>query len=505
MSTAVADARPAAATDEPARRTPDWWRVAAAPAVAALIAGAILPSGRKLWTDEYVTAYAAQLSWTELFRLLRNIDLVHALYYFVMHLWVDVFGVSEIALRAPSVIAMAVAAGTLAVLGRRLAGTPTGVLAGVLFAVVPAVSRYAQEARSYAWVSALVLLSTLGLTSAVRDPRRRRWVLYGAGLVALTYLHFVALLVVPAHAVLVWYRRRSTGRAFLVTVGIAAVLAAPMAWFAKGQDDQVSWIGRDEAKVAGYPTELFGSHAVAWAVMIAGAYGAVALWQNRSRIVPFLLVWALLPPLVSYAVYPAMHIFLAKYALYTLPAWVLLAAAAIVVPLDRPGPRLLRYRRFALPAAVLVVLALGWPAQVQYRDGDTLGEPDYHAAAAYVRTQLRAGDAIAYSAPAGRANGRLPFAYELRTAGSHPHEVFQKTSGAAVGSYGGIACTDPAKCVGSTERMWVVAVDAPADDPLHDFPEAQRTYLTGEFSVAGTQRFRRLQVALLLRHPEVEG
>lgn len=505
MSTAVVDAPPPATTDEPARPAPDWWRVAWAPAAAALVAGAVLPSGRNLWQDEYVTAYTSRLTWPQLFHLLQHIDIVHGLYYVFAHLWAQVFGSSTLALRAPSIIAMGVAAGALAVLGRRLVDTTTGVLAGLLFAVVPSVSRYAQEARSYAWVSALVMLTTLGLISALRDPRRRRWLLYGAGLVALTYLHFVALLVVPAHALLAWRlaggdRRRL--RPWLVAVLVPAALAVPMAFVAKGQEQQVAWIGRGEKDISAFPTTLFGDHAVAWVMMIAAAYGAVALWAVYRDVVPALLAWAFVPPLGAWAIYPLVHVFLPKYVLFTLPAWALLAAAAVVVPLRRPDPRLVRYRWFAMPAALLAVLVLGWPVQERIRAADSLGEPDFRGAAAYMRTQVEPADAIAYTAPAGLGDGRVPIMVEMGSA--IPREAFQRVSGRESGTYTGVACTDLAACLGDTERVWIVALDAPAGDPLHDLSESRQHVIKDEYSVARTDKFRRLQVVLLLRHP-VEG
>src|SRR4029453_15646388 len=109
-----------------------------------------------------------------------------------------------------------------------------------------------------------------------------------------------------------------------------------------------------------FPATLFGSHAVAWAMMIVALYGAVAPAHRHRDVVPPLLVWAFVPPVVCYLVHPVVHLFLAKYALFTLPAWALLAAAAVVVPVAGPSRRLIGYRWFAVPAAVLAVVALGW-------------------------------------------------------------------------------------------------------------------------------------------------
>ena len=70
--------------------------------------------------------------------------------------WVVVrlFGYGELALRLPSAIAMAVAAVFVAALGRRLVSPGAGLAAGLLFAVIPDISLYGQDARSYAMVDA---------------------------------------------------------------------------------------------------------------------------------------------------------------------------------------------------------------------------------------------------------------------------------------------------------------------------------------------------------------
>ena len=66
---------------------------------------------------------------------------------------------------------MAVAAGFLAALGRRLVSTRAGLAAGLVFAVLPSVTWYAQNARSYALVTALATIASYLLVRAMAaDP-----------------------------------------------------------------------------------------------------------------------------------------------------------------------------------------------------------------------------------------------------------------------------------------------------------------------------------------------
>ncbi|MFI7316816.1 hypothetical protein [Streptomyces venezuelae] len=105
----------------------------------------------------------------ELWLTLGNVDAVHGLYYLLMHVLFALTGDADplLVLRIPSVLAMGAAAAGVALLGRRLAGVRAGACAGVVFALIPSVQRFAQEGRSYAAVCALVVWATCALVDGV--------------------------------------------------------------------------------------------------------------------------------------------------------------------------------------------------------------------------------------------------------------------------------------------------------------------------------------------------
>src|SRR5262249_49726072 len=166
------------------------------PAIPAVVMAALgwwgLARNSALGNDEAATSIAARLSLGHLVHLLGQIDAVHGLYYLLMHGWAAI-GTSPAVLRIPSVLAMSAAAGMTALLGARLSRSGwAGLFAGLIVALTPAMSFYAQTARSYALVFATVVGSTLALVAAVQaetvqtEPgpatavRRRRWVLCAA-------------------------------------------------------------------------------------------------------------------------------------------------------------------------------------------------------------------------------------------------------------------------------------------------------------------------------------
>src|SRR5689334_16015997 len=79
-------------------RSSYWWF----PAAITMLISAVGLAGPGLWTDELATWGMAVTSWAEFWPVLRYVDAVLAPYYVFMHVWVSVFGDSDVALRAPS-------------------------------------------------------------------------------------------------------------------------------------------------------------------------------------------------------------------------------------------------------------------------------------------------------------------------------------------------------------------------------------------------------------------
>ena len=118
-------------------------------------------------------------------------------------------------MRLLSVLAMAGAAACVTLAGRRLAGARAGLLAGLVFALLPSVSRFAQEVRFYAPEVLAVALATLLLLRALDAPSVRRWAAYGVCLAVVGYIDVIALSVVLGHAAgaaLRWWQDKDAGR-----------------------------------------------------------------------------------------------------------------------------------------------------------------------------------------------------------------------------------------------------------------------------------------------------
>jgi mannosyltransferase len=364
--------------------------------------------------DEVATRWAAVISLRGLAHLLNNQDAVHGLYYLLMHVWVAV-GSSPAVLRIPSVAAMTGAVVLVVVLTRRLTGSGWAALfAGLVMALTPMISFYAQTARSYAMVLACVAGATLVLVRALAaeaagEPAGRWWLGYGALVVLGGYLNEMSLLMLAAHAVTVAAARcgRQVVWRWAVTAAVSAVLVLPLVLLSIRQNGEVRWIPRP-----GLPAlrvlfhDYFGATTAIGVLVLACAVIAVlpegrgpAWWRGGvslpSVAAPLLVVPALLLIGESLAARP---LYVDRYVLYGEAGAAMLAGAG----LWRAGrwlagrfggrPGLLWLPGVAVCAAVLVLQAgpqhrIRTPASRLF---------DFGGPSAYVGANARSGDGVLF-------------------------------------------------------------------------------------------------------------
>lgn len=195
-----------------------------------------------LWFDEVVTLTSAERSWASLIHLLGRVDAVHAAYYAVMHVWLDVVPYSPWTLRIPSALAVAATSGLLVWLGGRLWSLPAGVVAGLAFPLIPRASWMAVEARSYAFAALAATLLVCSVVVAVRMNRWTRWVAVGAAVVLAAHFFLYSLLLAPVLILLVALQERRLLPRLLVALGGAGMVCVPLLLTAIGQRGQIGWI-----------------------------------------------------------------------------------------------------------------------------------------------------------------------------------------------------------------------------------------------------------------------
>ena len=362
------------------------------------------------WGDEAATVMSAQRSLPSLFMMLGHIDAVHGTYYLFQHFWTGLFGISEFATRLPSAIAVGfAAAGTVVLVHRMTGGLRWGALAGILFTVLPRTTYMGEEARSYALVTALAVWTSVLLVHIVRlraDEQRRvsrlAWASWWAGyalLFALTvYVFLYALLLVPAHAVIVWTsRERRRPWPWLAATAAALLLAAPVLLWSVHEREQVAFLayrpGADilDAAVA----QWFGRTAIALIAWALVAFGVVMTFgrrgggrPDRRAVLLLALVWMLFPTLTllltTHLITP---LYSFRYLSMCTPAVAIAMAAGVAS---------IRFR-WARLAAVLLIVALAAPGYLAQRGpyAKNVGS-DWRQVADIIAHEAEPGDAIVF-------------------------------------------------------------------------------------------------------------
>ncbi|MFT4262021.1 MAG: glycosyltransferase family 39 protein [Nocardioides sp.] len=175
-------------------------------AYAAAIVALVVPrlhSGTALWLDETLSVDIARLPLPDLVTALRH-DGSPPLYYFLLHVWIGLFGTGSLAVRSLSGLFSLTALPLAYAVGGRLGGPRAAAASLLTLAASPFAIRYATETRMYALVLLLSLLGILvGLRALARPTLPRLAALsIVAGLLALTH-YWCLFLLVAAEVVLV--------------------------------------------------------------------------------------------------------------------------------------------------------------------------------------------------------------------------------------------------------------------------------------------------------------
>ena len=235
--------------------------VPAVPGILGLITGVYRLGVPPLWRDEAATKAIASRSVGQILATMPHDDVVHGAYYLVVHVFIRLFGSSNSVLRLPSAIAAAVACAVTALVAQRLApqrppvqsaaaggggggwyAALTGVAAGAVLALLPAMIRYAQEARSYAIVTMLAAIATYLLLRAIDSGRPRWWAAYGVAVFLTGLFNIFGLLIVVAHGLTLL----AVGRGALGGLGGRSERYGRGQREGRGRPD-----GRDPARAAG--------------------------------------------------------------------------------------------------------------------------------------------------------------------------------------------------------------------------------------------------------------
>ncbi|MGH2866702.1 MAG: glycosyltransferase family 39 protein [Solirubrobacteraceae bacterium] len=145
--------------------------------------------------------------------------------YFVLAWMTSHLGHSVFLLRLPSLVAGVLSLPVVYLLGCRTVGRRGALVATALTTFSPFMIYYSTEARAYAVMMLLVMVSTLAMLIAVESGRARWWVVYAVCSCAAVYSHLTCGFVLAGQFLwLLWAHPEARGRAVVANLGAVAGL-----------------------------------------------------------------------------------------------------------------------------------------------------------------------------------------------------------------------------------------------------------------------------------------
>lgn len=152
-----------------------------------------------IWFDEAFGAYLVRFDVFELTRY-TAFDVHPPFYYWLLKIWTELFGNTELGLRSMSVFFGVLTVVLAFLLVLRLFGRKAAYISLIFLVLSPLFLRYGQEARMYTVLTSTVLLATYILVYAQEHAKKRwPWVAYGVLLAVGMLTQYFAALAWLAH------------------------------------------------------------------------------------------------------------------------------------------------------------------------------------------------------------------------------------------------------------------------------------------------------------------
>ncbi len=197
------------------------------------------------------------------------------LYFLLLRGWVALSGTSEYAMRFFSLASGVLCVPLAYVLGRRLLGQRTGLVAALLVTLSPYLTWYSQEVKMYTLVSALTLLAIYGLRRAVEGDGWHWWAVQVVATSLAFYSHILVALLILVQVLMyfTWWPlgRRQRAGALISLVCLTLPYLPLVIWQAplvlqerETGFDYHSLSGMAQILLTGWSMGIFGGYSLSW-------------------------------------------------------------------------------------------------------------------------------------------------------------------------------------------------------------------------------------------------
>jgi mannosyltransferase len=198
-----------------------------------VILGAVLRvyglTRQSLWLDEANGIRIAEKSFSQIISELKE-DVSPPLHYFMLHIWIKIFGPGELSTRVFVAIFGILLIPAIYYVGSSLFNREVGLISAFIASIAQFHVRYSQEVRMYSMLALLGLLSTYFLYRALTTDTRASWVGYTLCTISTIYTHNYGIFIAAsgvAFFVIYAITQNTRLRKFLIAQCIIAILYLP--------------------------------------------------------------------------------------------------------------------------------------------------------------------------------------------------------------------------------------------------------------------------------------
>jgi len=156
---------------------------------------------QSFWLDEAISAKIARMPFSQINQFIKS-DFNPPLYYYIINLWENIFGTSEISLRIPSLIFGLGAIGLIFIIGRLFLNYHTK-LSALLLATAPLHIYYSQEARAYSLTVFTVLATAYFFLKSLNN--KKYYILWSLSLPIMIFSHYQTFFFLPVFGIIFWW------------------------------------------------------------------------------------------------------------------------------------------------------------------------------------------------------------------------------------------------------------------------------------------------------------
>jgi 4-amino-4-deoxy-L-arabinose transferase-like glycosyltransferase len=298
--------------------------------------------------DEPFSVYFAQMDIPDILRHLRPGN-NPPLYELFLHYWIKTFGISEVAVRIPSLIFVSVTAAFLYKIGDEFFTTQTGIVAGVLFSFSNYVTYFSHEARAYALFGMLTAISFYFFLRWVNNTcSTKTLVLFTVVNALLLYTHYFGAMVIGTQVFFALFfscKDSEKLKAIVLSLAISFVFFVPYISVVIEQfsvtKEKGTWLTNPSGwSTMEYVLAQFANSAgiVKCIILLLGftLLANVRKWRGVSRNVLVIIGWFAVPFIGMFIVSYWVPMFHDRYLMHTVGGFILLAAISSVSAVSLP-------------------------------------------------------------------------------------------------------------------------------------------------------------------------